>query len=357
MSATSPIVDMKKLAQGAAAAGSVARFDGGEVLRQKGQFYRDLLLILEGEAEVRLGPSRLLTVGPGHPIGELGYLNGTAANATVTAKGRLLAWRLDDASMSALEAANPTDALALLRAVADTGQLREADNAAFAAAGPLSRTSPEFEILLCRNAEILTEAQRLRYAVYCEELGRSSPHADHQRKIIADELDDFGHVFVARSGGRTVGTIRANRPNEGEIGLYEELYDLRASPWYPDGVAISTKFVVLPEMRGTTLGLRLIGTLARFSRSYDIRECYCDCVPGLLHYYRALGFVPSGPPFLHRENGTSYPMRLDARKHRNRLEREPGWLQLTDFMVRSKLIKWFGQSPSAGGPAAEGARR
>ena len=154
-----------------------------------------------------------------------------------------------------------------------------------------------------------------------------------------------------------MGTIRANRPNEGEIGLYEELYDLRASPWYPDGVAISTKFVVLPEMRGTTLGLRLIGTLARFSRSYDIRECYCDCVPGLLHYYRALGFVPSGPPFLHRENGTSYPMRLDARKHRNRLEREPGWLQLTDFMVRSKLIKWFGQSPSAGGPAAEGARR
>ena len=96
MSATSPIVDMKKLTQGAEAAGSVVHFGAGDVLRQKGQFYRDLLLILEGEAEVRLGPSRLLTVGPGHPIGELGYLNGTAANATVTAKGRLLAWRLDD---------------------------------------------------------------------------------------------------------------------------------------------------------------------------------------------------------------------------------------------------------------------
>ena len=52
--------------------------------------------------------------------------------------------------------------------------------------------------------------------VYCEELGRSSPYADHDRKVIRDNLDDFGHTFIAVDDGKTIGTLRANLAASGD---------------------------------------------------------------------------------------------------------------------------------------------
>ena len=50
-----------------------------------------------------------------------------------------------------------------------------------------------------------------------------------------------------------------------------------------------------------------------------IKACYVDSIPGLLPYYRALGFTPSGRPFFHRENGLSHPLVLDLDVHGNKL--------------------------------------
>jgi hypothetical protein len=39
---------------------------------------------------------------------------------------------------------------------------------------------------------MLEGAQRLRFAVYCQELKRNSPYTNHDKKIISDLLDDAG---------------------------------------------------------------------------------------------------------------------------------------------------------------------
>lgn len=69
---------------------------------------------------------------------------------------------------------------------------------------------PDTDILLCRNSKMLESAQRLRYEVYCEELHRRSPFADHEKRVIADDLDKAGHTFVAVKNGETIGTGRVN---------------------------------------------------------------------------------------------------------------------------------------------------
>ena len=59
--------------------------------------------------------------------------------------------------------------------------------------------------------------------------------------------------------------------------------------------------------------------VAKFGLRNSIREGYIDCIPALLPYYKALGFVQTGPQFLHRENGPSRPMKLDLDRHGKKL--------------------------------------
>ena len=52
-----------------------------------------------------------------------------------------------------------------------------------------------------------------------------------------------------------------------------------------------------------------------------MRECYIDCSPSLLWYYMAIGFGDAGEKFLRRENGPSYPMKINLEKSMSRIDR------------------------------------
>jgi len=93
--------------------------------------------------------------------------------------------------------------------------------------------APIVAIYLCRNETMLETALRLRYEVCYQELGRDSPYADHVKKIITDNLDDFGHIFIAIEDGETIGTLRLNLSIEGSLGVLEELYGMRTSAFHP----------------------------------------------------------------------------------------------------------------------------
>ena len=65
------------------------RFAAGTVLRRKGQHYRDMFLLLHGSAEIDLESTsgeKILVSHCGLPVGEMGFLTGRAASATVTAR-------------------------------------------------------------------------------------------------------------------------------------------------------------------------------------------------------------------------------------------------------------------------------
>src|SRR5262245_36827776 len=114
--------------------------------------------------------------------------------------------------------------------------------------------SQAVEVHLCRSKEMLERAKRLRYEVYCEELGRQSPYADHDKKVVTDHLDDTGHVFIAVEAGETIGTLRGNASADTELGAMEELYGMRRSPHHPEATSICTKFIVRKSKRGAPPG-------------------------------------------------------------------------------------------------------
>lgn len=300
-------------------------FSAGDVLRKNGQHYTSMFLVQKGRVQVDLGlGGSVLTPDIGEnglPIGEIGFLRGLPATATVTAETNVSALEITDQTLSKLETAAPTTAVALLQFLATTADERTSHNIALAETLPDAPKAQSIRILLCRDTAMLREAQRLRYTVYCSELGRQSPHADHDEKIIADDLDKFGTTFIAVEDGQTIGTLRANRPNEGSIGILESLYGMTASEYNPHSTVICTKFIIARDKRTSAAGIKLVAAFARFGVQHNLRECYIDCIPSLRPFYTGLGFRKSGEKFLHRENGASIPMKVDLVKSRRRIDR------------------------------------
>jgi len=318
-------------------------FRPGDVLRQKGVHYRDMLLTIAGDFEVDFEgedtTSKLLISKPATPIGEIGFLRGTAASATVKALTSGAAIVVDDGTLEVLERDQPNVASQFLQRLAQVAEERTSFNFLTAPRGPGYVEGKNIEVLVCRTDEMLRRAQRLRYEVYCEELGRKSPYADHERRIITDELDSFGNTFVAIEGDELLGTLRTNEASLGPLGILEELYGMNKSAHHPRATAVCTKFVVRKSKRGGATAFKLISAVVRYGMRRQVKECYIDCIPSLLPYYKAMGFVPCGQRFLHRENGPSDPLLLDLDRHGKRLAAEMGPISFLAFYLRAQSHK------------------
>ena len=229
---------------------------------------------------------------------------------------------IDAPALSRLEQNRPALAAHLMRQITIVADERMNEKLALDSTSNAFSPGPDIDILLCRNSKMLESAQRLRYKVYCEALHRRSPFADHEKSVIADDLDEAGHTFVAVKNGETIETGRVNISSEGSVGVLEDLYGMRRSKYYPHGTAVLTKFIVNKSHRGGSTIIKLIAAIARFCVRNSVKEASIDSVPALLQYYKAIGFRQGSEPFLHQENGLSHPLVLDVIKHGKRLRNE-----------------------------------
>ena len=318
-------------------------FEPGQIIRQKGQHYRDMYVIIDGcvdvDRETGTPKAKVLVSKPGSPIGEIGYLRGCTATATVTVRTPTRVLVLDDLTLAGLEHQQPALTANLLRHFARTAEERLSHNLTWDSDGIRTTRGHDIQVYLCRNDDMLNDAKRLRYEVYCQELGRQSPHADHERKTISDQLDDTALVFVAVESGETIGTLRANASSDSALGVIEELYGMKNSIHHPHATGICTKFIIKKSKRGSFASMKLIAAIVRYGLRNNIMECYIDCIPALLPYYKALGFKITGPAFFHRENGLSHPMKLDVAKYGKSLSKDTSWARFARLIVKARTIK------------------
>lgn len=309
-------------------------FAAGESIKIKGWHSQEMFLLTDGEVEITLEkpgkPPQILTRQRGSPIGEISFLTGCAVTANVKARTATKALRIDDAVLARIEKERPFLAADLYRQFADVTEGRQSYNVLFFSQEdvPGKKSELPIDVRICRTELMLREAQRIRYQVYVEEMGRTSPYADSVKKTISDDLDSFGHVLLAFEGETPVGTMRLNAAKDGPLGAYEQIYGMTNSPHHPEATGICTKFIVKKSHRYGQASFKLMATSVSFGSYFKIKSSYIDCIPSLLPFYMSLGFRQSAPAFLHRENGRSIPMSLDLERYATRISR------LTGFVLR-----------------------
>lgn len=316
-------------------------FAPGEQLRRKGEYYRHMYLLTEGDAVVDFGGGTRdsVKVGPGSAIGEMSFLSGKPATAEVVSLTPVRALELDDATLERFESKRPDLIVALLRMLGAVMHERNAQDLIYAPGLASLERGASVEVLLCRDADMLGEAQALRYETYCVELGHNSVEADHERRNSADALDEKAYVFIARSGGGSIGTLRVNLASDGPLGMLERLYGMDRSAHHPTGTALCSKFVVKQGHRQGSAARQLIAAAVKLGLNHGVKELYVDATAQLLPFYRAMGFQYSAEKFFQRETGPSFPMMLDLSEHGAQFTEAMTPRQLFSLYVRSRFFK------------------
>lgn len=302
------------------AVGRLVTFAPGDILRHKGAFAPDMLLITKGDVDCILSVSDdvHLTVGPDTIVGEIGFLTGKGANATLRALSQIEAISLDAGALQRLQRETPSIAASVLRHLARLIQDRSEQNEDLLADTP-QPDDTRFEITRCSTLDQLRVAQRLRYDVYCLEFGRTSPYANAAEGTIIDELDDTGASFIAAHDGSAIGTVRVNMGRDGDLGILPDLYGMGHTTFSITDSAIITKYAIREAYRGGSAYIRLFAAVGTYVHASGADAIFIDCVPKLARFYATMGFTRTADDFMHYENGLSVPMVLDLADYQKRM--------------------------------------
>jgi hypothetical protein len=147
-----------------------------------------------------------------------------------------------------------------------------------------------------------------RYSIYCEEMHRPQPHADHVRRMISEPLDQTALIYAAFRGNQVLGTIRSNYLRNTESTMYRDLYRVPECE-LPDS-SITTKLMVSPTARRTALAAALAVASYTDGLQAGIRADYIDCNEHLVAMFEKLGYVRLRLAH-HPDYGPVQVMRLD----------------------------------------------
>jgi len=203
----------------------LVRYDAGQILVEQGQGLKMLLLVVRGQAAVRISrEGRSIEVGrvrPGEPVGELSFVSWEPASATVVALEPLTALRLDLDWMEGVLASHPDTAARLFHSLALVlaERVRQANARLFT-------WGPERDLQLrdqarrrltadLRDSELGAMARSL-----CTTLRGLAEEVSERRRLaaaVADECDRFVGLAAARAA---------------------ELADGQAAPFLPEAAAL-----------------------------------------------------------------------------------------------------------------------
>ena len=134
-------------------------------------------------------------------------------------------------------------------------------------------------------------AQRLRYAVYVEELGRYRGAADDAAGRFAEPEDDHSWIFSVHDGDELIATSRVtwggHEFSDRQMTQYELAPFLDELP--ADVMAVAERLAVLPAYRGAGLFEQIVEQNRPFVESHGLRVVIGCCEPHLLSLYLGKG--------------------------------------------------------------------
>ena len=168
-----------------------------------------------------------------------------------------------------------------------------------------------FDIRLAETEDELQALYRFRYKIYVEEMGRVQHDADHDKKIIKDELDSKGYNLIAYKAGQIVGAARLNL-NESISDFYKDFYKIADQKGaHKFNTSIVTRLMVAKEVRKSPLAFRIFIACYETALWKGNRFNFIDCNDHLIDFFKSFGYEHYIKKINHKEYGLVNPLMLD----------------------------------------------
>jgi hypothetical protein len=150
----------------------------------------------------------------------------------------------------------------------------------------------DIRIAIAQTEDEKRAVYRFRYRIYVEEMGKYRSVADHAQRMFYEPCDAHSRIFYGTENGEVVATARATWG--GDAPLPQRMIEqYQLAPFLAEvpesAISVGERGMVVPQLRGTDLFLRLIGASLRFANEHRIQLCFGDCEPHLLNLYLGLG--------------------------------------------------------------------
>ena len=164
-------------------------------------------------------------------------------------------------------------------------------------------------VRIAENEEDKNALYAFRYRIYVDEFQLAPAEADHERKILRDDLDEVGISYVLWRDDRVIGSLRtvhlADMPNPGK--LIDKFGLARAMQRFGvDAIAATSRFMLDPKVRQGRAIYDMMDIAYRQAMERGVRLNYGDCSPHLLPFYEHLGYRR----YTRAYNDTSYGYKL-----------------------------------------------
>lgn len=169
----------------------------------------------------------------------------------------------------------------------------------------------KYEIKIAETEEELYELYQFRYKVYVEEMQRPQKDANHDLKIITDELDVGAANLIAKHENKIVGAARINLADS-ISDFYMDFYEaLLIKDSRINNISIVTRLMIDSEHRNTTLAPRIFIGCYEYGINRGTRFNYVDCNNHLIEFFESFGYRYYIGKKDHYEYGLVNPLILD----------------------------------------------
>lgn len=154
----------------------------------------------------------------------------------------------------------------------------------------------QIHIDIATTAKEKEQVYRLRYQIYVEEMGRRISRVNHRRRLLYDDMDDWGLLFYARAGGELVGTVRLHigfsddfPPELVAPMAMDRFHEFRSSDGASHPLSFASKGMISPHYRKSRAHHLLCTHYYQACRSQGVLFHFSGGAPALVAMHEHLG--------------------------------------------------------------------
>jgi hypothetical protein len=214
--------------------------------------------------------------------------------------------------------------------------------------GGLPRREDLLTVEMAATRKEKEKVYRFRYQIYVEEMRKVLTVVDHRRRLLRDDMDDWGDLFVVRAGEEIIGTVRlhigtvAAFPGDISDAFVMDRFGEYPAGGQPGEMSFVSKAMVDPRYRGSQAFYLLNAAYYDALRRRNVQFHFCGGATHMVAMYEQLGYRRFKSNFPVPDYGYMVPMVMltEDIEHFRRV-RSPLWRNARRLDNSPAASAWF----------------